>query len=455
MNKYQRSIKTYLSKATIALLFLLLIYNLPLIFYFIGKPSIYKQTKPMKDNNLEVLVYDGPQIFPYRVLCVKTSFLLGKVIYGQNSVKLLPILLAMAQLDSLQPNSFDKSSLEQTVKSIITVNKNTLKEKDLALISLKTLDYIETSYGFTQQYSKAIETANYIRSLKEKHNFEVLAYETLGRLYYLVGNLDKSEYFLTKNLQQQLELNNKAIRPLLGGAIDISNAIFNLSLTQERLGKYHLAEKNLLQVLNKYNVPTSSIERALKIEALYRLGLLYIDMRNFKQAEISIEKALSLMPVKDEAVTLKRNFILGYLNQQAGDLTKAKTHYHNALLLAKRLVTTGIFSSHYSSAFYGTNSQFIYSQLGLIEYSQKNYKLAIEYYNKALKADRPYQGVSLCVTKRLGDTYLALKNTKQSNKHYQEAINQRKNSTGLKDKDKNFYLNNIELSCKDFVRNTY
>lgn len=136
------------------------------------------------------------------------------------------------------------------------------------------------------------------------------------------------------------------------------------------LKKYDDAIEKLTESINLYKTISPSAEYA---KAHYYLALAYIGHKNFKSAEININKSVAI----NKALQIKD--FNTQINLQKGIIYKATQKYEAAAAIFNTII-----SKADSPNFLNTKAEALY-QMGLIEEHNNRNNLALSYFNKALK----------------------------------------------------------------------
>jgi tetratricopeptide (TPR) repeat protein len=167
-------------------------------------------------------------------------------------------------------------------------------------------DYTKLTAAFSESYvkekaGKYQEAANALKTYYDAGSYEINL--RLGWLTYLQGQFMESLGYYNR----ATELMPYAIEPRLGIVLPASS-----------LGNWDL-------VISQYN-------KILEIDpnntvTLYRLGLIFYDKKDYKQACLYFEKVVNLYPFDYQSVLM-----LGWTNYRLGKTREAKILFNKALL---------------------------------------------------------------------------------------------------------------------------
>jgi tetratricopeptide (TPR) repeat protein len=173
-------------------------------------------------------------------------------------------------------------------------------------LALNAQDYSKLTAAFSESYvkekaGKYQEAATILKSFYDAGSYEINL--RLGWLTYLQGQFSESLGYYNK----AADLMPYAIEPRLG-----------LVLPASSMGNWDL-------VVSQYN-------KILEIDpnntiTLYRLGLIFYDKKDYKQAYKYFEKVVNLYPFDYQSVLM-----LGWTNYRLGKTREAKILFNKALL---------------------------------------------------------------------------------------------------------------------------
>jgi tetratricopeptide (TPR) repeat protein len=175
-----------------------------------------------------------------------------------------------------------------------------------SVLILMAQDYNKLTAVFSDSYAKEKsgkygEAASALKSYYDANSYEINL--RLGWLTYLQGQFTESMSYYNK----AIDLMPYAIEPRLG-----------LVLPASSLGNWDM-------VINQYN-KILSIDPNNTV-TLYRLGLIFYDKKDFKQAYQHFEKVVNLYPFDYQSVLM-----LAWTNFKLGKIREAKILFNKALL---------------------------------------------------------------------------------------------------------------------------
>jgi tetratricopeptide (TPR) repeat protein len=174
------------------------------------------------------------------------------------------------------------------------------------ILFVNSQDLAKLTSAFSESYAKE-KTGKYSEAATAlKAYYDAGSYELnlrLGWLTYLQGQFNESLGYYNK----AIELMPYAIEPRLGVVLPAS-----------AMGNWDV-------VINHYNKilaidPNNTV-------TLYRLGLIYYDRKNFKQAAQYFEKVVNLYPFDYQSILM-----LGWTDYRLGKTREAKVLFSKALL---------------------------------------------------------------------------------------------------------------------------
>ena len=171
---------------------------------------------------------------------------------------------------------------------------------------LNAQDYTRLTAAFSESYikekaGKYQEAVTILKSFYDAGSYEINL--RLGWLSYLQGQFSESLGYYNK----ATELMPYAIEPRLG-----------LVLPASSMGNWELVifQYNKILAIDPNNTVT-----------LYRLGLIFYDKKDYKQAYQYFEKVVNLYPFDYQSVLM-----LGWTNYRLGKTREAKVLFNKALL---------------------------------------------------------------------------------------------------------------------------
>jgi tetratricopeptide (TPR) repeat protein len=174
------------------------------------------------------------------------------------------------------------------------------------VLSVSSQDFTKLTIAFSESYAKEKAGKYSDASSVLKTYYDAGSYEInlrLGWLTYLQGQFTESLGYYNK----AIELMPYAIEPRLGVVLPAS-----------ALGNWDV-------VINHYN-KILSIDPNNTV-TLYRLGLIYYDRKNYKQAAQYFEKVVNLYPFDYQSILM-----LGWTDYRLGKTREAKVLFSKALL---------------------------------------------------------------------------------------------------------------------------
>jgi tetratricopeptide (TPR) repeat protein len=173
-------------------------------------------------------------------------------------------------------------------------------------LSAAAQDYSRLTAAFSESYlkekaGKYADAATALKAYYDSNSYEINL--RLGWLTYLQGNFNESLGFYNK----AIDLMPYAIEPRLGVVLPAS-------------------------ALGNWDVVISHYNRILAIDpnntiTLYRLGLIYYDRKDYKQAFQFFEKVVNLYPFDYQSVLM-----LAWTNYRLGKTREARVLFNKALL---------------------------------------------------------------------------------------------------------------------------
>jgi tetratricopeptide (TPR) repeat protein len=176
----------------------------------------------------------------------------------------------------------------------------------MPVLLVNSQDFAKLTTAFSESYSKEksgkyTEAASALKAYYDANSYELNL--RLGWLTYLQGQFAESLGYYNK----AIDLMPYAIEPRLGVVLPAS-----------ALGNWEV-------VINHYNKilaidPNNTV-------TLYRLGLIYYDRKNYKQASQYFEKVVNLYPFDYQSILM-----LGWTSFRLGKTREAKVLFSKALL---------------------------------------------------------------------------------------------------------------------------
>jgi tetratricopeptide (TPR) repeat protein len=175
-----------------------------------------------------------------------------------------------------------------------------------AFLAAGAQDYTKLISAFSDSYTKEKatkyqEAVNALKTVYDAGSYELNL--RLGWLTYLQGQFTESLAYYTK----ATELMPYAIEPRLG-----------LVLPASSLGNWDMVIAQYTKILDIDSNNTI---------ALYRLGLIVFDKKDYKKAYTYFEKVVNLYPFDYQSILM-----LGWTNYKLGKIREAKILFNKALL---------------------------------------------------------------------------------------------------------------------------
>lgn len=165
------------------------------------------------------------------------------------------------------------------------------------------IGYIKTSQGKHTEAIEAFSMATRLDKLFAK------AYEEMGRVYKLMGDLEKAQAYMHKAAEIYMDTNK------IGSAEDVLNEILESGTDSlnvfNTLGVIYRKKGDLQEALGHY-------KKALRVHPdepyiYYNIGRLYLDMKQMDDAKGYFEKALKKEPGFEEAKQVIKAIDLGII----------------------------------------------------------------------------------------------------------------------------------------------
>ncbi len=250
-------------------------------------------------------------------------------------------------------------------------------------------------------FSKAADTAK--NQPKYYYNLALVEYN-LGQFILAVEHLNRSiqlgrnsptSYLYIANLYKDMKYYHKAELALKKGLVDMPGSTDLLSLLSEVYiiqGKWNMAIKNLQQLLS---LSTKSLEKS---HTLYTLGIVYIEIQDFRKAITYLDRALNIDPSNIDTL-----LAIGKAHRLNGEMHKAIAIYKSSLsnspdnfdlLEALSQTYTDLDMFHEAEALLekivkhssveSIKLAMAYYQLGLLKKQKQDYQNALYSFEKAL-----------------------------------------------------------------------
>ncbi|MDZ7993145.1 MAG: tetratricopeptide repeat protein [Nostoc sp. EfeVER01] len=225
------------------------------------------------------------------------------------------------------------------------------------------------------------EALNIYKRLSGDHNFNIATCNNnLGLVCLNQGKYNEAQLFY----QQALKLKKHKLGE---NHIDIANCYDNLGIIYRYLGKYSEAELYFnqgLELSERLSIdgifPKTQIDK-IKAQIYNDLALLYLDKKQYKEAEDLIKKCLELTKQlygENHIYTATNNNNLASLYHDQGRYTEAENLYQKALKVRKKMLG----EDHPDVAI-------TYSNLASLYHDQGKYTEAENLHTKALKIREP------------------------------------------------------------------
>ena len=357
----------------------------------------------------------------------------------EEAEKLRPDLVdAQILKGRLEYQQNDLSRAEDTLKSISVEGQNPLAIYNLAKVYKKQGKIAEAKAGFLdalnlagsgevayqaanelgilyaissnadlpnarEYFQRAVSLAPY--NPKYSYNLALVEYRsgnkqaavnTLNRALRYGGNIPKA-YTYVARLYNELGEPNKAeeaLRKGLEGSPNDPDVLSSLADTLISQGKWDRA----IHILNKiFNMSTKTLQKS---QALYNLGLVHTELKDWRRAINSLRRSQSLDPTNDDILlALGKIYILKDQPHKAVSLYKgalrlnpsnnkllrktAELYIRLGLLSEAEEILNGLLGSSRSTP---GNTYFAYYNLGKIHKSRRDYDSSIHYFKKVLEA---------------------------------------------------------------------
>ena len=227
-------------------------------------------------------------------------------------------------------------------------------------------------YNKKLDYKKAEEcflaSMNFFENMKKKHH-NLMNYNNIGQLYIEMGDYKKSEEYLLKGLEIQINFFGK-------NHIVTCSFYHNLGMLYHRKADLKTSLDYYLKSL-KIKINLNGENHNENCETYHNLGSLYYELSDFKKAEDCFLKVLKIkenLSLQNDPLNGSIYSNLGCLYEKMGDFDKAKDFYLKSL----ENKCKNNKENHPDSAV-------TYDNLGNIYNHLEDFSKAEEYHNKALK----------------------------------------------------------------------
>ena len=272
--------------------------------------------------------------------------------------------------------------------------------KGLLGSTANTLENIARAYSQKSQYDDAYQSLSEALKIREQLFDETAIASTLneiGNLYNQKGNIAEAlrRYLMSLKIRQQI-----------GNNQEIAKSLTNIGITYRKLGLYKNATTYLEQARDLILEGKDPSEAAY---ILVNLGNLYIDQKQYNIALKVFQEALTMRKKTGDDASLARTLRnIAQVQTQIGLTSNARDNYKVSLKLSQKLND-------------GKAIADTYNELGNLERQVGNYKVAIYYFEDALKIydeSGNFEGKALCLRK-IGEMQIKLKKLKILNKNNQ------------------------------------
>ncbi len=183
------------------------------------------------------------------------------------------------------------------------------------------LKYMMSDYHSSLDYYKQAE--HYSRQLNDTE-LNARANQGIGSMYYLLGDLSSSMDYLQRSYKLADSLNYENLR---------INSLFTMGNINLDLGNFEEAEKNYLDCIDFYMKNDELINLS---NAYLSLGSLYYAMEDYERAEKEyIHSMETASKLGDNNMVASALGNLGMVAQEMGDPEKAESYYLKALEIAR------------------------------------------------------------------------------------------------------------------------
>jgi len=334
----------------------------------------------------------------------------------------------IAKADKLIGEYKDKEALEILENINIDVYKNEDEAKLASFYFVKA-----TAYDLNEDSSNSIESFEKACDHFEKAGITYDRYlqslQSLGRLYYKLGDLSSSEKCYKKIIiygtPSQLFKNDE-----LNDLDFVSNAFYNLGIIYVDRDEYDMAEKCLPKVMQENNVSHRKTQNILYNYLFNKLFSKTLELRKkekYEEAIVIFDKLLSLvewysgrLDEKFLEVSFNKALVLGYnlqLYKEAIPILKYNTEIRNLIESPNRdICSSYCFLTMYLSASKEYDKvqkvltdgfdylkeanltdyppHMLYRFAGNGSYSTNDYTTAISYYEKYIDSNNPKEGAT-------------------------------------------------------------
>jgi len=309
---------------------------------------------------------------------------------------------------------------------IVEVNAQT----DFPALKQQFLDY-----GKTDQQDSALIIARKMNHLAFSEQTDTsywyaLSWRYMGIPHYSWGNTDSTLYFRRKSVELFEKYHT--------GNPDYATSLNSLGILYIEMGDYKAAEPYLKQAL-EIRKKALGEEHPDYATSLANLGVLYSDMGDYKAAEPYMKQALEIRKKAlgeehlDYASSLNN---LGNLYYEMGDYKAAEPYYKKALEIRKKALG----EEHPDYAKSLNNLGNLYLEMGDYKAAEPHYKQALEIWKKALGEEHPNSANNL---NNLGGLYHTMGDYKAAEPYYKQALEIRKKALGEEHPDYARSLNNL------------
>jgi CHAT domain-containing protein/Tfp pilus assembly protein PilF len=221
----------------------------------------------------------------------------------------------------------------------------------------------------------------------------------------------------------------------------------NLGFLQLNQGRSDLAEVSLQQALQKFE-NTNMATSAEATQALSNLGLVYMSVGKYSQAQEQLHRALALRQAggknADELIAATYND-LGLVYSQT-DKDKALEYFAKA----QKMYVALYGNQHPKNAIANINIGIIYRDLDLSADAVDNFEAALKIWNAVYTEPHPAKAIALY---NLGQTYLQLKDQKTAMDYYRRSLKMYEDCYGPRHPEIASVLNaigNLQVAGSDF-----
>ncbi len=331
-----------------------------------------------------------------------------KIAYLQRLLKIADIYRIEREFDSA----------EFFVRKIDLNFDSSLKQNHDLLFEFNHLQ--GTIYGDKGLYKEGIEVLEHaihdrITLFGKADTLMAKTYNRIGICHFYSGNLDSALAYY----QTALDLAGEKRNPEND---QVATYYQNIGIIHATQGDYELALEYLNNCLNINEKILSENDPAIARIKL-NLGRIYQILSQNDRALLNFKKAEEIYVNKfgENYVSLGGVYVnIGLLDFEQSNLDEAELYYNNAL----RIYDLNFEKRH-------PDVGKIYNNLGLIYSSKKDYKKALDFFEKSLAIAKDPESIIVNL-RNIADTYVGLNNTGQANTYYDRSIKRVKEIFGDK-----------------------